>query len=67
MRSNLIHVKVNSQWKLTLLVLKNTAEELEIYFNSDNIEIMIYNKADEVIQGLFESLLNRCQSRLKCQ
>ena len=63
----MIHVKFNSQWKLTLLVLKNTAEELEIYFNSDNIEIMIYNKADEVIQGLFESLLNRCQSRLKCQ
>ena len=63
----MIHVKFNSQWKLTLLVLKDTAEELEIYFNSDNIEIMIYNKADEVIQGLFESLLNRCQSRLKCQ
>ena len=56
----MIHVKFNSQWKLTLLVLKDTAEELEIYFNSDNIEIMIYNKADEVIQGLFESLLNRC-------
>ena len=34
-------------------------EEYEMHSKSDNIEIMIYDKAHEVIKELFESLLNR--------
>ena len=34
-------------------------EEYEMHSESDNIEIMIYDKAHEVIKELFESLLNR--------
>ena len=32
---------------------------------SGNIEIMIYNEADELIEELFESLLNRYQNNLE--
>ena len=32
---------------------------------SANIEIMIYNEADELIEELFESLLNRYQNNLE--
>ena len=32
---------------------------------SDNIEFMIYNKPDEVIEELFESILRKCQIWLK--
>ena len=32
-----------------------------MHSKSDNIEFMIYDNADEVIQELFESLLNRYQ------
>ena len=34
-------------------------EEYEMHSKSDNREIMIYDKAHEVIKELFESLLNR--------
>ena len=34
-------------------------EEYEMHSKSVNIEIMIYDKAHEVIKELFESLLNR--------
>ena len=34
-------------------------EEYEMHSKSDNIEIMNYDKAHEVIKELFESLLNR--------
>ena len=32
---------------------------------SDNMEIMINDKADEVVEELFESLLNRYQNKSK--
>ena len=31
----------------------------------DNTKILIYDKADEVIEGLFKSLLNRHQIKLE--
>ena len=40
-------------------------EEYEMHSKSDNIEIMIYDKAHEVFKELFESLLNRYQIGLK--
>ena len=36
-----------------------------MHSNSDNIEIMIYDKADEVIESLLESLLSRYQIGLE--
>ena len=42
-----------------------TDEERVMYSKSDNIEVMIFNKAYEVIQELFEALLSRYQTDLK--
>ena len=36
-----------------------------MYSKSDNIEIMINDKADEVNKNLFESLLTRCKIGLE--
>ena len=36
-----------------------------MYSKSDNIEIMTYDKADEVIKELFELLLSRYQIELE--
>ena len=36
-----------------------------MHSNSDNIEFMIHDDADEVIEELFESLLNRYQTGLE--
>ena len=36
-----------------------------MHSKSDNIEIMIDNKADEVIKELFDSFKNRCQNNLE--
>ena len=37
--------------------LKDTDEQLIMHLKSDNIEVMIKDKANEVIEKLFESLL----------
>ena len=42
-----------------------TDEERVMHSKSDNIEVMIFNKAYEVIQELFEALLSRYQTDLK--
>ena len=44
---------------------KDTDEERVMHSKSDNIEIMINNKADEVIDELFQSLLSRYQIGLE--
>ena len=36
-----------------------------IYYRNDNIEIMIGSETDEIIEELFESLLQRYQERLE--
>ena len=36
-----------------------------MHSKSDNVEILIYDKSDEVIQKLFESLLPRYQAALE--
>ena len=41
--------------------IKNTGEEFLMHWQSDNIEIMINGKSDQVIEELFESLLFRYQ------
>ena len=40
-------------------------EERVMYSRSDNIEIVIYNKADKVIEEIFQSLLSRYQIGLE--
>ena len=44
---------------------KDTDEECAMHSKSNNIEIMIYDKAHEVIQEHFESLLSRYQRGLE--
>ena len=40
-------------------------EECVIHSESDNIKIMMNDKADEVIEGLFDSQKNRYQDNLE--
>ena len=51
-------------WKIQLAVANNNDEERVIYSKSDNTEIMINDKAEEVIEKVFESLKNRYQTNL---
>lgn len=44
---------------------KDSDEEPELYLKINRVETMNYHKVDEVIQELFESLLNRCQIGLE--
>ena len=44
---------------------KDTDEDRVMHSKSDNIEIMIYDKADEFIKEHFESLLSRYQTGLE--
>ena len=37
----------------------------KMYSISGNIEVMVYDKADEVIEEIFESFLSRYQIRLE--
>ena len=54
-------------WKIQLtktinfICSKDNDEKHVMHSKSDNIEIMIYNKTDEDIGKLFESLLNKYQ------
>ena len=53
------------QLQLIFFSSKDNHEERVIHSKSDNILFMIYDNADEIIEELFESLLNRYQSRLE--
>ena len=44
---------------------KHTDEERVMHLKSDNIEIMIYYKANKIIETFFESLLYRYQIGLE--
>ena len=52
-------MKIQLAKPINFVSSKENIEEREIHSKSDNIEIMIYDKADEVIEELFQSLLNR--------
>ena len=55
-------------WKVQLTIAinftysKDNNEERVMHSESDNIEFMTYDSADEVTEELFESLLNRYQN-----
>ena len=65
------NLKKYEKWKSQLTIAinfsssKNTDVECVMHAKNDNIEFMIYDNADEVIEELFESLLNRYQIELK--
>ena len=63
-------LKKSDTWKIQLTIAinfissKDTNEERVMHSKSDNIEIMINDKADEVTE-LFQSLLSRYEIRLE--
>ena len=59
-------IKKFDTWKIQLTIAINfnsqgTYEERLNHSNIDSIKIMIYDEADEVIQGPFEALFKRYQ------
>ena len=44
---------------------KNSDETRNMHTKSDNIEIMMVNEADDIIDGLFKSLLQKYQEGLE--
>ena len=58
-------LKISDAWKIQLSITINfisfedTDEKHVMHFKSNNIEIRINDKADEVVEDLFQSLLSR--------
>ena len=69
---DIIHdLKKSDTWKSQLTIAihfissKYNDEERAIHSKIDNIKFMIYDKADKVIEELFQSLLSRYHIRLE--
>ena len=69
---DMIHdLKKSDTWKSQLTIAINfisskyNDEERVIHSKTDNIKFMIYDKADKVIEELFQSLLSRYHIRLE--
>ena len=58
-------LKISDAWKIQLSIAINfisfedTDEKHVMHLKSNNIEIMINDKADKVVEELFQSLLSR--------
>ena len=50
---------------ISFISSKDSDEIRTMYTNSDNIEIIMGNKIDEIIEDIFESLLQRHQEGLQ--
>ena len=65
------NLKKSDTWKtlltaaINLISSKDTDEKFVIHSKSDNIKIINYDKADEIIKELFDSLLQRYQVELE--
>ena len=65
------NLKKPDVWKIQLAIAinfissKDNVEEYVMDSKIDNIEIMVNDRADEVIKGFFESLRNRYQNNLE--
>ena len=63
--------KTQREWKIYLTIVikfissKDSNETRIMHSKSDNIEIMVVSKTDEIIEELFESLLKRSQKGLE--
>ena len=51
-------MKIQLTIAINFISSKDNDEERKMHSKSDNIEIIVCNKADEVIEKLFKSLLN---------
>ena len=64
-------LKSPGTWKIQLTLASNFSSSTEndkehvTHSKTDNIEIMINNKADEVVKELFDSLKNKYQNTLE--
>ena len=61
----LILLKIQSTVTINFISLKDKDEESAMHSKTDNIEIMINDKVDEVIVELFESLHNSYKNNLE--
>ena len=67
----IIYLQKSGAWKNQLKIPINftsftdTNEEQVIHSKSDNIEIMTYDNANEIIEAIFQSLLSRYQISLE--
>ena len=65
------NLKKSDTWKIQLTIANNfissidNDEERLMHSKSDNIEIMINDKADQIIKELFDSIKSRYQNNLK--
>ena len=65
------NLKKSDTWKIQLTIAINfmssndNDEERVMHSSSNNVEMMINDKEDEVIEELFQSLLSRCQIELE--
>ena len=57
--------KIQSTIEIKFMSSKDISEERAMHSKSDNIEIMVNDKPDEVIEELFQSLLSRYQIGLR--
>ena len=63
--------KIQSGWKIQLsmhsnfISSKDSEETRKMHIKSENIEIMMSNETDEIIEELFESLLQNYQKYLE--
>ena len=58
-------LKIQLTIAINFISSKDIDEEGKTHSNNDNIDIMIYDKADEVTEEIFELLLNRYQIGLE--
>ena len=71
MRDIIVNLQNSDTWKIQLTTAinfissKDVDEDRVMYSKSDNIELMLYDNANEVVNELFESLLSRYQIGLE--
>ena len=53
------------EWKIHFMSSKDIEQMRTMHSKSDNIEIMIGNKKDEIIQEIFDSILQTHQKKKK--
>ena len=69
--SEVIDYKTQGEWKIQLTMIinfissKDSDEIRTMVTKSNNIEIMMGNETDEIIEELFESLLQKYQEGLE--
>ena len=57
--------KIQSTMAINISPPKDSKETCSVHTKSNNIEIMIGNKTDEITEGLFETLLSKYQKGLE--